>query len=222
MRLDEPLARDFYAIETAKHQRSVRVLERHIESMLFERIALSKDKQWVLDLAEQGQTIEQGSDIIKDPYIFEFLNIPEHHRMQESELEEWLLNHLQHFLLEMGDGFTFVARQKRITMDGDHYYMDLVLYHRLLQCFVIIDLKKGKLTHQDIGQMQMYVHRYDREVKADHEHKTIGLILCADKKEITIQYTLPEENDQIFASKYKLYLPDKELLQQELQRLLNQ
>jgi hypothetical protein len=122
----------------------------------------------------------------------------------------------------MGDGFTFVARQKRITMDGDHYYMDLVLYHRLLQCFVIIDLKKGKLTHQDIGQMQMYVHRYDREVKADHEHKTIGLILCADKKEITIQYTLPEENDQIFASKYKLYLPDKELLQQELQRLLNQ
>lgn len=221
IRLDEPLARDFYSIETEKNQRSVRTLERQMESMLFERIALSKDKAWVLQLAQSWVKPQSSEDIIKDPYIFEFLNLPDLQQFHESDLEQQLIDHIQKFLLELGDGFSFVARQKQIMMDGDRYYIDLVFYHRLLQCFVVIDLKIGTLKHQDIGQMQMYVNRYDREIKAEHENKTIGLILCADKKETTIQYTLPEDNNQIFASKYQLYLPDKETLQAQLQQLLN-
>lgn len=222
IRLDDLLARKFYCIETEKYQRSVRELERQIDSMLFERIALSKDKQWVLDLATMWQMVEHASDIIKDPYMLEFLWLQENHSLSETDLEQKLITHLQKFLLELGDWFSFVSRQKRITMDGDHYYIDLVFYHRLLQCFVLIDLKIGRLKHQDIGQMQMYVNWYDRQIKAEYENKTIWLILCADKKESTIQYTLPEDNNQIFASKYKLYLPNKELLQAQLQQLLNE
>jgi len=221
MRLDEELAREFYMIETAKQQRSVRILQRQVDSMLFERIALSNDKAWVLQLAQSWIAAESPQDLIKDPYIFEFLNLPDLDEFHESDLEQQLINHLQNFLLELGDGFSFVARQKTIMMDGDRYYIDLVFYHRMLQCFMLVDLKIGILKHQDIGQMQMYVNRYDREIRAEHEHKTIWLILCADKKETTIQYTLPEDNNQIFASKYKLYLPDKELLEQQLQQLLN-
>lgn len=221
MRLDQESARWFYVVETTKQQRSVRTLQRQIDSMLFERIALSKDKQWVLDLALQWTSHQSATDIIKDPYVFEFLNLPDIQQFHESNLEQQLIDNLQKFLLELGDGFTFVARQKQIMMDGDRYYIDLVFYHRLLQCFVVVDLKIGTLKHQDIWQMQMYVNRYDREIKAEHEHKTVGLILCADKKQSTIQYTLPEDNNQIYASKYQLYLPDKEALQAQLQQLLN-
>ena len=220
MRLDEKLARSFYAIETEKENWSVRVLDRQINSMLFERIALSKDKKGVLKLAQKGQTIEKAEDLIKDPYILEFLGLEELFKYTESQLEQKIIDNLQKFLLELGKGFMFVSRQQRITLEDEHFYIDLVFYNRLLKCFVIIDLKIGKLTHQDLGQLQMYVNYYDREVKQDDKNSAIGILLCADKKDAVVKYTLPKDNKQIFASKYKLYLPDKKVLQQEIKKLL--
>ncbi|MBA3046734.1 DUF1016 family protein [Patescibacteria group bacterium] len=220
LRIDEELARSFYIKEVEKENWSVRVLDRQINSMLFERIALSKDKKGVLKLAQKGQIIEKASDLIKDPYILEFLGLEESSKYTESQLEQKIIDNLQKFLLELGKGFMFVSRQQRITLEDEHFYIDLVFYNRLLKCFVIIDLKIGKLTHQDLGQLQMYVHYYDREVKQDDENPAIGILLCADKKEAVVKYTLPKDNKQIFASKYKLYLPDKKVLQQEIKKLL--
>jgi len=182
MRLDDEQARDFYIKEAEAENWSVRELDRQINSLLFERLALSRNKVEIKALAEQGQIIESPRDAIKDPYILEFLGLPEQAAYSEKDLETALLNNLQSFLLELGKGFTFVARQKRITLDAEHFYIDLAFYNRLLRCFVLIDLKIGKLTHRDLGQMQMYVNFYDREVKTDDENRTIGIILCRDDR----------------------------------------
>ncbi len=216
LRLEDELARKFYIKEVENESWSVRELDRQINSMLFERIALSKNKEKVLKLAQDGQVIEDASDMVKDPYILEFLGIDEKFEYSESELEQRIINHLEKFLLELGKGFTFVSRQQRITLDDEHFYIDLVFYNRLLRCFVIIELKIGKLTHKDLGQLQMYVNYYDRQIKQKEENPTVGILLCADKKEAIIKFTLPKENKQIFASKYKLYLPKKEKLRKIL------
>ncbi len=206
-RIDDERARYFYMKEAESENWSVRELSRQINSMLFERLALSRDKKGIRKLAERGHLVREPQDLIKDPYVLEFLGIPEKTVYSEKELETALIDNLQKFLLELGKGFAFVARQKRITLDSEHFYIDLVFYHSILKCFVIIDLKIGKLTHQDLGQMQMYVNYFDREVKSLEENNTIGIILCRDKKETIARFTLPKENKQIFASKYQLYLP---------------
>jgi predicted nuclease of restriction endonuclease-like (RecB) superfamily len=214
MRIENEKERRFYEIETVKNNWSVRELERQIGTSLYERLSLSKDKNGVLELSNKGQIVEKASDLIKDPYVLEFLNIPESNLYSETELEQALINKLEHFLLELGKGFTFVGRQVRFTFDEEHFRVDLVFYNRLLKCFVLIDLKIGKLKHQDLGQMQMYVNYYDRYVKLEEENKTIGIILCKDKKDTMVEITLPENNNQIFASKYELILPSKMELKQ--------
>lgn len=212
MRIADPLERQFYEIEAVKNNWSLRELERQYDTALFTRLALSRDKSQVLSLALQGQVIEKPQDLIKDPYILEFLGLPEHSQYSESELEQQLIDKLEHFLLELGAGFAFVGRQQRLSFDEQHFFVDLVFYNRLLRCFVLIDLKIGKLKHQDIGQMQMYVNYYDRQVKLHDENKTIGIILCQDKVQSVVEFTLPEDNNQIFASQYQTVLPSKEQL----------
>lgn len=212
MRIDDELERKFYEIETLKNNWSLRELNRQYDSALFTRLAISKDKNEILRLSEQGQVIEKPQDVIKDPYVLEFIGIPEQNYFSENELEQKLIDKLEHFLLELGKGFTFVARQNRISFDDKHFRIDLVFYNRILRCFVLIDLKVGELKHQDIGQMQMYVNYYDRIVKLEEENKTIGIILCQNKSEAVVEFTLPENNTQIFASKYLTVLPSKESL----------
>lgn len=185
-------------------------LQRQFDAALYERLALSLDKEGIKQLAQKGQIIEKPTDLLKDPYILEFLDLPEQHQYSENDLESAIIDKLEHFLLELGKGFTFVGRQMRFTFDEQHFRVDLVFYNRLLRCFVLIDLKIGKLTHQDIGQMQMYVHYHDRFVKLNDENKTIGIILCKDKSQTLVEITLPEDNDQIFASQYQTVLPDKQ------------
>ncbi|AYN03230.1 YhcG family protein [Flavobacterium sp. 140616W15] len=214
MRIDDENERQFYEIESEKHNWSVRELKRQYDSALYTRLSLSRDKEGVLKLSEKGQIIEKPKDIIKDPYILEFLGLPELHQYSELQLEEEIINKLEHFLLELGHGFTFVARQKRITFDDKHFRIDLVFYNRILKCSVLIDLKIGELRHQDLGQMQMYVNYYDREMRLEDENKTIGIILCQNKSEAVVRYTLPENNEQIFASKYKTVLPSVEVLKE--------
>ncbi|MCG2718735.1 MAG: PDDEXK nuclease domain-containing protein [Nanoarchaeota archaeon] len=220
MRLDNPLARKFYIKEMENENWSVRELDRQINSMVFERIALSKDKKSVLQLAQKGHVIEKAKDLVKDPYILEFLGLEKLDRYSETELEEKIITNLQKFLLELGKGFMFVARQQKITLEDEHFYIDLVFYNRLLKCFVLIELKIGKLTHKDLGQLQMYVNYYDREIKQKEENPSIGILLCADKKEAIVKYTLPKNNKQLFASKYKLYLPSKKELEEEVEKLV--
>ena len=210
MRIDDEKERRFYEIESEKYNWSVRELKRQYDSALYTRLALSRDAAGVLKLSEKGQIIEKPKDLIKDPYILEFLGLPELHHYSESELEEEIINKLEHFLLELGHGFTFVARQNRITFDDKHFRIDLVFYNRILKCFVLIDLKIGELKHQDLGQMQMYVNYYDREMRLEDENKTIGIVLCQNKSDLVVEYTLPENNEQIFASKYKTILPSRE------------
>ena len=216
MRVENEEARQFYERETARNHWNKRQLERQINTLLFERLLKSRDKDGVLQHANEGQAAEHPIDIIKDPYALEFLGLPESHRLLESDLEAALTTHMQEFLLELGAGFAFVARQRRVTLDGDHFYADLVFYHVRLKCYVIIDLKTEKLTHGDIGQMQMYVHYFDREVCTREDNPTIGLILCTDKNDAVVEYVLGKGNERIFASRYKLELPPKE----ELRRLL--
>ena len=210
MRIDNPEERKFYEIESSQNNWSLRELKRQFDSALYERLSLSKDKEKVKSLAVQGQIIENPCDIVKDPYVLEFLGLPEKAYYSESELESRLIEKLENFLLELGKGYTFVGRQVRLSFDEKHFFVDLVFYNRLLQCFVLIDLKIGELTHQDLGQMQMYVNYYDRFVKLDHENKTIGIILCKKKSDSLVEITLPEDNNQIFASKYQTVLPNKE------------
>jgi predicted nuclease of restriction endonuclease-like (RecB) superfamily len=212
MRIDDEKERSFYEIETEKYNWSVRELKRQYNSALYTRLALSRDKEGILKLSEEGQIVEKPKDLIKDPYILEFLGLPELHHYSESQLEQEIINKLEHFLLELGHGFAFVARQQRISFDDKHFYIDLVFYNRVLRSFVIIDLKIGDLKHQDLGQMQMYVNYYDREMRLEGENKTIGLVLCQNKSDFVVEYTLPENNEQIFASKYKTILPSKEEL----------
>ena len=210
MRIDDENERNFYEIEAFKNNWSVRELQRQFDTALYTRLALSRDKEEIKTLSESGQIIEAPKDAIKDPYILEFIGLPEHSKYSENELEQGLIDKLEYFLLELGNGFTFVARQKRISFDEKHFRIDLVFYNRILKCFVLIDLKIGELKHQDIGQMQMYVNYYDREMRLDDENKTIGIVLCQDKSEAVVEYTLPENNEQIFASKYQTVLPSKE------------
>jgi predicted nuclease of restriction endonuclease-like (RecB) superfamily len=213
IRIDDENERRFYEIESAKNNWSLRELQRQYDSALFTRLALSRDKTKILELSTKGQILETPKDAIKDPYILEFLGLPDKSEYSESDLEERLINKLEHFLLELGTGFAFVGRQSRITFEEKHFKVDLVFYNRILRCFVLIDLKIGELKHQDIGQMQMYVNYYDREIRLKDENKTIGIILCQDKSETVVRYTLPENNEQIFASKYLTVLPSKEALQ---------
>lgn len=210
MRIENPEERNFYEIESSQNNWSLRELKRQFDSALYERLSLSKDKEKVKSLAVKGQIIENPCDIVKDPYVLEFLGLPEKAYYSESELESRLIEKLENFLLELGKGYTFVGRQVRLSFEEKHFFVDLVFYNRLLQCFVLIDLKIGELTHQDLGQMQMYVNYYDRFVKLDHENKTIGIILCKKKSDSLVEITLPEDNNQIFASKYQTVLPNKE------------
>lgn len=218
MRISNPDERHFYEIECATNNWSLKELQRQFDSSLFERLALSRNKEGIKQLSKQGQRIEKPADVIKDPYILEFLGLPEHHHYSETLLEQELFDKIEQFLLELGKGFTFVGRQVRFTFDEKHFRVDLVFYNRLLRCFVLIDLKIGELTHQDLGQMQMYVNYHDRFVKLPEENKTIGIILCKDKSQTLVEITLPENNDQIFASRYQTVLPDK----QAFIELLNQ
>ena len=210
--IENTIERKFYEIETISETWSLRELKRQYESALFERLALSRDKKKVKELGKKGHVIESPSDAIKDNYVLEFLGYQQKDIYSESDLENAIINKLQHFLSELGKGFLFVERQKKINLDGDIYKIDLVFYHRILRCFVLIDLKMGTLLHKDLGQMQMYVNYYDEEIKAPEETKTIGLILCKNKKESTIKYTLGKGNKQIFASRYKVYFPEKQML----------
>ena len=215
-RIKDKNARQFYEIEAGKENWSVKTLSRQIGSSLYERLALSRDKDEVMRLSVEGHTVEKPSDLVKDPYVLEFLDLNPNPNFYERDLEQALINHLQKFLLELGRGFSFVARQKHITFDGEHFYIDLVFYNYILKCFVLIDLKVGKLTHQDLGQMQMYVNYYTRELMNEGDNPPIGIVLCADKSDSVVKYTLSEENTQIFASKYKLYLPTEEEFKKEL------
>ena len=202
--------RNFYEIESIENSWSLRELKRQFDSGLFERLKLSSDKQKVKELSLNGQVIQTAQDLIKDPYILEFVGLPELSIYSENELEQKLIDKLEHFLLELGKGFTFVARQKRITIDEKHFKVDLVFYNRILKSFVVIDLKIGELKHQDIGQMMMYVNYFDRFEKTDDENSTIGIILCKDKSKALVELTLPKDNNQIYASKYLTILPNKE------------
>lgn len=216
MRIQNEAERHFYEIEAAKNDWSLSELKRQYDSSLYERLALSAKKDEVYRLALQGQKVESARDAVKDPYVLEFLGLPELPVYSETELETRIIDHLQQFLLELGTGFAFIGRQVRFTFDEEHFRVDLVFYNRLLRCFVLFDLKIGELRHQDIGQMQMYVHYYDRKVKLPDENPTIGIVLCKDKNNAVVEMTLPEDNTQIFASKYETVLPSKEALQKLL------
>lgn len=220
MRITRPEARAFYEIEAAKNCWSVRELERQIESLLYDRLAKSKNKAKIMQLIYEGQEVYQAEDVFKEPVVLEFLNLPESHQLVESKVEEALINNLQQFLLELGKGFAFVARQKRLTFDGNHFYADLVFYHVILKCYVIVDIKTKTLTHGDLGQMQLYVNYFDREIKIENDSPSIGLILCTEKSDSMVQYQLGDMAKQIFASKYQFHLPTEAELENALKREL--
>lgn len=214
--VDNQNKRDFYIAESIKNNWTVRQLERQIDSQLFERLLLSNDKESVLAVAQGNKLVSDAKEIIKDPMYLEFLGLKRESSYYEKDLEQAIITHLQDFLLELGNGFSFTARQKRINLEGDEFFVDLVFYNRLLQCFVIFEIKTHKLTHQDIGQLQMYVNYYDRMEKLPHENPTIGILLCAKKNDAVVKFTLPVDNKNIIASKYNLYLPTEEQLIQEV------
>lgn len=209
IRIENQDERKFYEIESKNNNWSVRELQRQIDSSLYERLVLSRDKKKVKLLSKKGHTLETPKDAIKEPYVLEFLGLKEERIYSENEFEAAVIDKLEHFLSELGKGFIFVSRQNRISFDERHFYIDLVFYNRILKCFVLIDLKMGDLKHQDLGQMQMYVNYYDRKIKLPEENNTVGIILCKDKSETLVEITLPKDNKQIFASKYKMILPSK-------------
>ncbi len=212
IKIDNEQKRNFYIKETINSKWCVRELQRQKDSLVYERLLLSKDKEKRKELSEQGHKIKESKDLIKDPFVLEFLDIKENTEYLESDLEKNILNHLKEFLLELGKGFSYVGNQLRITLENEHFYPDLVFYNRILKCFVIIDLKIGKVTHQDIGQMQMYVNYYDREVKTNDENPTIGILLSTNKNETIVKYTLPKDNKTIFSAEYKLHMPTEQEL----------
>lgn len=214
--LDEPDERRFYEIEAAQNSWTVQELKRQISSSLYQRLALSRDKDEIKRLAREGQVVEKAADLIKNPLVLEFLDLTERPHYSEHELETAIIDKIETFLLELGKGFLFEARQKRFTFDNDHFFVDLVFYNRLLRCYVLLDLKRDKLTHQDLGQMQMYVNYFDRHVKMEDELPTVGFVLCHRKNDALVEITLPKESN-IFASKYQLYLPSKEDLKRQLE-----
>jgi len=213
--LDDEDERRFYEIEAYKQNWSLRELKRQFNSSLYERLALSRDKKAIKQLSQKGQIVEKPGDVLKNPYVLEFLGLDESAKYSESDLESAIIDKLEHFLLELGKGFLFEARQKRFTFDDDHFFVDLVFYNRLLRCYVLIDLKIGKLTHQDLGQMQMYVNYFDRHEKKDDENPTVGIILCRKNREAMVEITLPKDAN-IHAKEYKLYLPSKAQLKRKL------
>lgn len=213
-KIEKEEERNFYEIEAINNNWSVRELERQYDSSLYERLVLSRDKEGIKELRKTGQVVTKPIDTIKEPYVLDFLGLDEKDKYTESDLETAIINKLEHFLTELGKGFLFVGRQQRITIEDEHFHVDLVFYNRLLQCFVLIDLKIGKLKHQDLGQMQMYVNYYDEFKKTNEENPTIGIVLCKQKNETLVRITLPKENQQIFASKYQTVLPSKEELKQ--------
>ena len=221
MRIDNVDERHFYEIEAVKNDWSLSELKRQYDSSLYERLSLSTSRDKIYRLALEGQKVENANDVVKDPYVLEFLGLKELPEYSESELENRIIDNLQQFLLELGTGFAFIGRQVRFTFDEEHFMVDLVFYNRLLRCFVLFDLKIGELKHQDIGQMQMYVHYYDRRVKLVDENPTIGIVLCKNKNNAVVEMTLPEDNTQIFASKYETVLPSKEALQRLLEEQLS-
>ena len=212
IKIEEKSKRNFYFNECINTKWSVRELQRQRDSLLYERLLLSADKEKVLELSEKGQILKTSKDLVKDPFVLEFLDIKENTYYLESDLEKNILEHLKEFLLELGKGFSYVGNQVRITLNEEHFYPDLVFYNRILKCFVIIDLKIGKVTHQDIGQMQMYVNYYDREIKQRDENQTIGILLSTNKNETVVKYTLPQSNETIFSTEYKLHMPTEQEL----------
>lgn len=213
--IENPDERMFYELEAAEQNWSLRELKRQFNSSLYERLALSRNKKAILALAKKGQSVEKPQDLLKEPYVLEFLGLDEKQQVSETDLETAIIDKIESFILELGKGFLFEARQKRFTLDEDHFFVDLVFYNRLLRCYVLIDLKIGKLTHQDLGQMQMYVNYFDRYVKIKTERPTIGIVLCRKKHDALVEITLPKGTN-IHARQYQLYLPDKEQLRQKL------
>ncbi len=212
IKIEEEPKRNFYLNECINSKWSVRELQRQRNSLLYERLIISADKEKILELSEKGQILKDSKDLVKDPFVLEFLDIKENTNYLESDLGKNIIEHLKEFLLELGKGFSYVGNQVRLTLEEDHFYPDLIFYNRILRCFVIIDLKIGKVSHQDIGQMQMYVNYYDREIKRNDENKTIGILLSTNKNETVVKYTLPENNRTIFSSEYKLHLPTEQEL----------
>jgi len=215
--VNDSTSRSFYEIEAAKERWSTRELERQIASLLFERLAKSRDQERVLQLGKQGQEVSRPEDVVKDPMVLEFLALKEQPHWLERDLEQAIIDRLEDFLLELGKGFCFVARQKRLTLGDDHFYVDLVFYNRLLRAFVLLDLKLGKLTHQDLGQMQMYVRCFDEFHRTEGEGRTIGIVLCSSKNDAVVRFTLPEDNQQVVAARYQLYLPTEDELKAEVE-----
>ena len=220
--VSDDLSRRFYEKQAANDNWSVRELKRQISSSLFERLALSQDKSGILKLSEKGMIISEPKDIVKDPYILEFLQIPEAYRMTESKLEQRIIDNLQTFLLELGKGFSFVGRQYRITLDNDHYYVDLVFYHRILKCFVLIDLKTKHVKHQDVGQMNMYLNYFRSEENTEGDNPPIGIVLGANKNDILVEYAIGGISNNIFVSKYQIYLPDRKILEQKVKEIMTE
>ena len=212
IKIDNEQKRKFYLNECINSKWSVRELQRQRDSLLYERLTISADKEKILELSEKGQILKTSKDLVKDPFVLEFLDIKENTDYLESDLEKNIIEHLKEFLLELGKGFSYVGNQVRLTLEEDHFYPDLVFYNRLLKCFVIIDLKIGKVSHQDIGQIQMYVNYYDREIKQNDEKPTVGILLSTNKNETVVKNTLPKDNKTIFSSEYKLHMPSEQEL----------
>lgn len=220
--ISDDLARNFYEKQTIKENWSFREMKRQIDSALFHRLALSKNKKEVLALSEKGNEITTIKDAIKDPYVFEFLKLPREKIVKERRLEKKLVDNLQEFLLELGKGFSFVARQFKITLDNEHHYIDLVFYHRILKCFVLIELKTRKVKHQDIGQMNLYLNYFKEEESSEGDNEPIGIIIAADKHEFTVKYATGGLTNKIFVSKYQLYLPDQKALENKVKEIIDQ
>ena len=217
---DSELEISFYSRQSEKENWSVRELKRQMKSMLFHRLALSKDKNSILDLPERGAEIQSAKDLLRDPYVFEFLGIPSDKHYTEGELEQSLIENLQHFLLELGKGFAFIGRQYKITLGGRHFFVDLVFYHRILKCFVLFDLKRGEIDHQDIGQMNLYLNYFRKEENVTGDNEPVGIILGAHQDQILVEYATENITNQLLVSKYQVYLPDKKELAKELERIL--
>ncbi len=212
IKIEDESKRNFYLNESINSTWSVRELQRQRDALLYERLILSKQKEEIFELSQKGHIIKEYKDLVKDPFVLEFLDIKDNKEYLEKDLEKNILTHLKEFLLELGKGFSFIGSQVRITLGEEHFYPDLVFYNRILRCFVIIDLKIGKVTHQDIGQMQMYVNYYDREIKNNDENQTVGILLSTNKNETVVKYTLPQNNNTIFSSEYKLHMPTEQEL----------
>lgn len=210
----------FYTKQCQHERWSVRELKRQMRSSLFERLALSKDKEGVLKLAREGHVVEKAEDLLKDPFVLDFLNIPEQYQYLESELEEKIITNLQQFIMEMGKGFAFIGRQYRMSIGGKHFYLDLLFYHRILKCFVLVDLKRGEIDHQDIGQMNLYLNYFKKEEATEGDNEPIGIVLGAYKNHILVEYATDSITNKVLLSKYQLYMPDKKTLQNELNKLL--